>query len=104
MIQLNDIYVVNPAYKLKNDINKILFYLCPLENNLDAEDFFSYIHPLNAQLLSFFNGKDALQVILDKASGLFGLSKTELLGIISGFIENTEHRAIKYNAPVGGIK
>ena len=98
MIQLNGIYVVNPAYKLKNDINKILFYLCPLESSLDAEDFFSYIHPLNAQLLSFFNGKDALQVILDKASGLFGLSKTELLGIISGFIENTEHRAIKYNA------
>lgn len=98
MIDKDLIYVVNPAYYLRNDINKIVF--CCRENiYLDEdtyENFFTYIHPFNAQLLSFFNGENTLKEIICKAAMHFSLSYDDIENIVSGLIENPTGKSIKY--------
>ncbi len=98
MINDNDVFVLNPAYYLKNDRNKVIF--CNRENikdlNIQYDTFFTYLHPLNAQLLSFFNGKDSIKDVTTKASQHFKLSKHEIYNIISELIENSEEKSIRY--------
>lgn len=92
MLQKNDIFVINPGYFMKNDFNKVILGAKDNVDNVNEafQGFFSYIHPLNAQLFSFFNGKDTIEAILEKASKYFLLPKDELSRIIAKFIENRE--------------
>ena len=98
MLNYTDILVLNPAYYLKNDGNKIIF--CTRENlkgvKIPYESFFSYLHPLNAQLLSFFNGENLLRDAINKASLHFKMTKDEIYNIVSELIENQEGKSIRY--------
>lgn len=95
---LNDLFVINPAYFLKNDYNKIIF--CARDDfkepGVSYESFFTYIHPYNAQLLSFFDGENTLGEVLEKASGHFKLTREELYEIVKQLIENPAGKSIRY--------
>lgn len=95
---INDLFVINPAYFLKNDSNKIIF--CARDNykepGVSYESFFTYLHPYNAQLLSFFDGENTLGEALEKASAHFKLSRDELYEIVKQLIENPEGKSIRH--------
>ena len=92
-------YVINPGYSLIPDENRVLFVN---QDNIDPgvkyeDNWTSYIHPFNAQLLAFFNGTDPLEEVIIKASGFFGLTVDEIGKIVAGYIENENSFSIPYN-------
>lgn len=92
-------YVINPGYSLIPDENRVLFVN---QDNIDPgvkyeDNWTSYIHPFNAQLLAFFNGTDPLEEVVIKASGFFGLTVDEIGKIVAGYIENENSFSIPYN-------
>lgn len=98
MLNYSDTLVLNPAYYLKNDGNKIIFStrenLKELKNS--HESFFTYLHPLNAQFLSFFNGENSLTDVLKKASLHFKMAEHEVYNIVCELMENKESKSIRY--------
>jgi len=93
-----EIYVINPEYFLKNDGNKIIF--CnrgSMEvSTVESESFFTYIHPYNAQLLSFFNGKNTLGQAITKAAAHFELPYRDIANSVAELIENKKAKSIQY--------
>ena len=92
-------YVMNPGYTLVPDGTRVLFVS---QDNIDPgvkhdDNWTSYIHPFNAQLLAFFNGKDTLEEVIVKASDFFGLTVDETEEIVTGYIENEKSFSISYN-------
>ena len=92
-------YVMNPGYMLVPDGTRVLFVS---QDNVDPgvkhdDNWTSYIHPFNAQLLAFFNGKNTLEEVIVKASDFFGLTINEIEKIVTGYIENEKSFAISYN-------
>ena len=72
-------YVINPGYSLIPDENRVLFVN---QDNIDPgvkyeDNWTSYIHPFNAQLLAFFNGTDPLEEVVIKASDFSALRLTK---------------------------
>lgn len=96
-----DSYIVNPAYILKQDGNRV--FLGQRENvdeyvekAYELQDIFSFIHPLNAQMLSFFNGEDDLETAIQKMSEYFSLSPEEAGEIAMKYVENEQTFSIPY--------
>ena len=90
-------YVINPAYILKNDKKRVI--LCnkeQVDENIRYQSCFSFIHPTNAQFLSFFNGKDSLEQIKRKIANFFGLSLESTENITKKYIENPQSFSIKH--------
>ena len=90
---------MNPGYMLVPDGTRVLFVS---QDNVDPgvkhdDNWTSYIHPFNAQLLAFFNGKNTLEEVIVKASDFFGLTINEIEKIVTGYIENEKSFAISYN-------
>lgn len=47
-------YILNPAYHLRKEGNRVLLYTArPGIDKACPEDFWAFIHPLNAMMLSF---------------------------------------------------
>jgi radical SAM protein with 4Fe4S-binding SPASM domain len=101
-MNIMDKYIINPAYIIKKDGNRVI--LCQrehfdeyIEKAYELQNIFSFIHPLNAQMLSFFNGIDDLNVIKKKISKYFKISLQETNEIILKYIENKETFSTNYN-------
>lgn len=94
---MESIYVLNPAYYLKKDRNRVI--LTTFEDyehpTIPFEDFTGFIHPLNAQMLTFFNGKDTLEEVGKKVSHYFGLSLEDTKITLARYIENEKRFSIK---------
>lgn len=95
-------YIINPAYFLKNDKNRVIitkrdYVEKYIEDTYDLHDVFSFIHPLNAQMLSFFNGEDDLEMITQKTSAYFQIAENEMYNILLKYIENKKSFAIIYD-------
>ena len=68
-----DNYILNPAYYLRKDNNRIIFCNREMVNqSVVYEDFFTFIHPLNAQMLAFFNGEDDIETVKINISKYIG--------------------------------
>lgn len=85
-------YVVNPNYVLLNDIKRVLL-INTSEREFDANipceaKVETFIHPLQAQMLAFFNGQDDLNTIIQLLSKHFDLEIEDVIQIIQKFIEN----------------
>jgi radical SAM protein with 4Fe4S-binding SPASM domain len=90
-------YILNPAYYIGKDKNRVI--LCnrtPFFEDIHYKDCFSFIHPLNAQFLTFFNGNDDLDEVLHKTSSHFGLPVEKMQLVVQQFIENTQSLSIKH--------
>lgn len=90
-------YIVNPAYKMRMDGNRVLITARGMldEEKYDYESFISFAHPLNAQMLSFFNGKDDLQTVIRNIAKRFELTENETREIIMQYVENKKAQSIK---------
>ncbi|MCD8078850.1 MAG: radical SAM protein [Bacteroides sp.] len=90
MIQLNHTYVLNPDYVLKNDINRILLFTGKHPSNQGTPGWISYLHPVQAMILSFFtSGRTLAENIRDIAQWI-GKDLDTTQKIIEPFIENEE--------------
>lgn len=95
----NTKYILNPAYILRNDISRIVLA------TLDLKDFESsklnnvvtFIHPMYAALLSFFNGERTLDHNLDLISKYFDITVQDAYNIVYKFINNKTNIAVEYD-------
>lgn len=84
-----DKYQLNPDYLLRQDGNRVI--LCS-KNNLtnNGEDWFTFIHPLQAMMLSFFRGEKTIDEEIDCCAKFFNLPFAEMRDIVAPFVENDE--------------
>ena len=88
-INLDEKYIVNPAYFMRMDNNRaILASKERIELPVASEDLFTFLHPLNAQMLSFFNGEDSLSKVINNISNYYNLQYNDVMDIVSEFIYN----------------
>ena len=55
----NHFYILNPEYRLKSDIKRVLLYkkdTDPIKRD-DLTDFLGFVHPLYAVLFTLFDGE-----------------------------------------------
>ena len=55
-----DSYQLNPDYLLRQDGNRVILY-SKRELSYGGEDWFTFIHPFQAMMLSFFGGESPLE-------------------------------------------
>jgi len=70
-------YILNPYYTLRNDRKRIILCKSPsfkVPFDIAEDDIFVFIHPVFAIVLSLFNGKDNLEMVLNKMSEILNSS------------------------------
>jgi len=85
--QLNQIYIINPHFKLKSDRNRVLLF-SDKNTRVVSNDFLSFIHPVYAIMLSIFDGKSPLSAVIEKISFLLRMQASIVEGFIYPLIEN----------------
>lgn len=93
-----DIYIFNPGYYLVNDKNRIL-----LTSGFDNDLILSFIHPVYAILLSYFNGEDNLETVADKIGRDFSIPREQAIQIIFPLIENEIQVNLKYDNQISSF-
>lgn len=86
----NDIWILNPDYKLKNDIDRICMYSSINIKHDSSVDWISYIHPFQAIILTSFDGVSTLVEIYHKISTHFNISIDAVRKLISPYLGNKE--------------
>lgn len=77
----------NPGYRLRQDGNRVVLF--GEENSFyKTQEWFSFIHPYQAQLLSFFRGNDSIEIEIAKCAAFFKRSVDDIYSIIQPFVEN----------------
>lgn len=68
-MKLSDILVLNPNYFIRHDETRSLLWARDekASENSFSYPFHSFIHPYHGQLLSFFNGSNTIEDVLDKS-------------------------------------
>ncbi len=84
-------YIVNPAYNLIRDNNRVI--LCSrsrIINDFSEQSFWGLIHPLHAQMFSFFDGVHEMEECISDMSDYFDLPVEFIKSVISKFIKNED--------------
>jgi radical SAM protein with 4Fe4S-binding SPASM domain len=111
-INWDDIYVVNPNYKIRSDKKR-----CVVTNNnsmlmkskwasqIEIETDISWIiHPYLAYIFSFFNNQITLREIFEKLSQLLGIEVSQIADSILPVINNNETKIVSFqNLKSSGI-
>ncbi len=89
MLQMNKVYVLNPHYHLRHDIHRVaLFSTATGAVNDCSRNWHTFIHPLQAVMLSFFTYNRPLQETLPLLCDFFCRSTEEMIKWVSKFINN----------------
>lgn len=97
---LENIYILNPYYSLRNDYKRILLCKSPsfkVPLDIAEDDIFVFIHPAHAIAFSFFDGKKTLKECLDLISETFNSSFEDSINFIKPFIENSKRVGIEFD-------
>lgn len=89
--------ILNPDYHLKNDIKRIVVYSKNKALHNSNINWISYIHPLQASILSFFSHGDSYDVCIDNLSRYLSLNKEKVEKIIAPYINNEKPFFTEYN-------
>ena len=84
----NEVYVLNPDYHFKSDGDRIAMYSKKQVAPVSSPDWVSFVHPIQAQILNVFSSKKTLDEQCDLLTYKYGLSKKQILGMLSPYIEN----------------
>lgn len=91
------IYIVNPSYRFLKDKNRVILHSVDRINDNHSEiSFWGIIHPLHAQMFSYFNGESNLENVLFEISKHFNLSYDYIKALIHQFINNPKRVNITY--------
>lgn len=89
MLQMNKVYVLNPHYHLRHDIHRVaLFSTATGAVNDCSRNWHTFIHPLQAVMLSFFTYNRPMRETLPLLCDFFCRSTEEMIKWISEFINN----------------
>ena len=97
---LQDIYIFNPYYSLRNDKKRIILCQSPsfkIPHNIAEEDITVFIHPVFAIIFSLFNGKTSLNNVLKKISLLLDSPIEDCFNFIFPFLENPSRVGVEYD-------
>ncbi|WP_455669064.1 radical SAM protein [Phocaeicola sp.] len=87
--QMNKVYVLNPHYHLRHDIHRVALFSSTGAADTDcSRNWHTFIHPLQAVMLSFFTYDRPLQETLPLLCNFFCRSTEEMLESVSEFINN----------------
>lgn len=86
----NDVYILNPHYYLRNDIRRILLYSKSQTDVRSCSNWYAFIHPLQAVMLSFFTYKRSLKENILLLSKYFHCELSEMEHFVAPFIRNSQ--------------
>lgn len=95
----NSVYILNPAYFLRNDVHRAVIgtYDHPeMPSEMYDRNIHFLIHPITAQMLSFFDGTRNLQENLELISDFFDIDFSDCEKIIEKYINNPDTLYIKF--------
>ncbi|GHT27059.1 radical SAM/SPASM domain-containing protein [Bacteroidia bacterium] len=100
----NEVYILNPAYVMKNDSRRVVIYSGFNSNRSGVGNWESFLHPLQAQIFSFFTFNRPLNVTVSQLGKYLKRDESTVRKIISPFIENplpvyTKYRDEKVRIP-----
>lgn len=88
MLQMNKVYVLNPAYHLRNDIHRVALFSRGGADSNCSRDWHTFIHPLQALLLSFFTYDRPLRETLFLLCDYFYRDVADMKKMVSEYIDN----------------
>ncbi|MDE6843152.1 MAG: radical SAM protein [Muribaculaceae bacterium] len=84
----NEIWVLNPDYEFKSDLDRICIY-SKRELQYDSNpDWVSYIHPYQAAILFSFQSGEVLQTVIENLSDYFNVPSTTFSELIEPYLGN----------------
>ena len=86
--EMNKVYVLNPHYHLRHDIHRVALFSSTGTDTDCSRNWHTFIHPLQAVMLSFFTYDRPLQTTLPLLCDFFCRSKEEMIKWGSDFIDN----------------
>ena len=78
MPEMNKVYVLNPHYHLRHDIHRVALFSSAGTDTDCSRNWPTFIHPLQAVMLSFFTYDRPLQTTLPLLCDFFCRSKEEM--------------------------
>ncbi len=89
-MNLEDIYILNPDYNFKPDLDRVCMYSVVEREYDSSNDWNSYIHPYQATILLMFDGLRSVGSIVEAISTHFKISEETAIDLIKDYIENPE--------------
>lgn len=90
-------YIFNPLYKLRYDVNRIVLID---DYRFGAEDFKSFVHPVYAWIINLFDGKTEFQEIILKISRTLQINNMQAKQILTPLMDNKEEIHIRYDGVI----
>lgn len=84
----NKVYVLNPHYRLRHDIHRVILFADTGADSACSPDWHTFIHPLQAVLLSFFTYNRPWRETRPLLCSFFCRDEEEMTAWVSEFIEN----------------
>lgn len=81
-----DTVLLNPDYHFKNDIDRIVLYSGKQVNNYSSPEWISYLHPIQAEILSAFCHRKSLSEQCQVMSDYFKVSKENIAKMIEPYL------------------
>lgn len=97
--KLDNIYILNPIYILRNDISRIVLATNDLKNFESSKhsSIITFIHPIYAAMLSFFRGDNTLKDNIHEISLFMNITKEQAFNIVVKFLENKSPISVEYD-------
>jgi radical SAM protein with 4Fe4S-binding SPASM domain len=87
-INEDNVYILNPDYILKSDECRVVMFSKSKSNHLSVPNWESFLHPVHAQIFSFFTHQRPLRTTLLLLSDYLHKDLSVVKSIVSPFIEN----------------
>ncbi|MCP4179981.1 MAG: radical SAM protein [bacterium] len=93
-----DLYLLNPDYNIRNDIKRsIIIANSDSQCEFTNEDWISFIHPVQAMILSFFSNPITINNAVEELKEFLGIKQEEVLELVKPFIDNKKAIFTQYN-------
>ena len=80
--------ILNPDYHFKDDIDRVVMYSRKDVDANSCADWVSYVHPVQAYILSLFSNGGYIEDVSRKLSTLFNTTEENICRLIFQFVEN----------------
>ena len=92
----DDVYIFNPDYVMRNDLHRVIIFSKTNQNDLSVPNWESFLHPLHAQIFSFFTFNRPFQVTISLLGEYLKRDESVIRKIVFPFIENPMTVYTKY--------
>jgi len=92
----NEVYMLNPAYVMRNDLHRIILFAGNKSNRLSIPNWESFLHPVHAKIFSFFTFDRVLKDTVSLLCKYLKRDKQAVQNIVFPFIENSQSVYTEY--------